>query len=659
MVCLSPVFSSGALFLQNAVTDLRGTAAPHATVTATLASAEKAVRQVQTQADENGRFVLPLPGEAASFTPYTVTISDGEDETVLDDILFGEVWLAAGQSNMVLKNHLMNEHAAMLEEIAAYPIRCYQFERIMGGTGYRGGPYPFTPQDDGPGRWYNATDTNGFLQASAAATAAALSLAKAFQNEGKEVPIGFLDLSVGGSPIEAWTPLSITEEERYASYLKVFGHYTAPEDRNIRPAGPPDRLHRQQSVLFNTVVAPVIGMKLRGILWYQGEDNIAANHLVRAFYRYALERYHEAYEELFSPDCSQPFPMLCTLLFPWHYGADASVRRANIDLAILDTVRAHPTAFGAFPIHDLPPRWSYDTNGGGIHPTNKYEVGRRFAELMLRHAYGKKGGKTAPYFKRAVRKKGAIELSFETFGKPLTASGEPHGFFVCGKNGIYFPADAKIIGRNRILVSHPYIDIPRHVCYQLGDLQQDGNVMADGLPLSPFATDRENAIKVPLMPWSRASQTAQLTWRSDPFAYLMPTRYPAEGTALTLDTTVDPPATRLVPTDSRTTLGMVIRAERTMPIPLNRCTGLAFSLFCRPEVEVSVCLTLRCQGAVSERILRVAKTYSPINGRIDCRVSFRLPADAETERITFRFDTAGLLAPTLAVGDIILIPKKH
>jgi len=335
------------------------------------------------------------------------------------------------------------------------------------------------------------------------------------------------------------------------------------------------------------------------------------------------------------------------------------VRRANIDLAILDTVEANPTRFGAFPIHDLPPRWSYDTNSGGIHPTNKYEVGRRFAELMLRHAYGKKGGKTAPYFKRAVRKKGAIELSFETFGKPLNASGEPRGFYLRGKNQVYFPANAKIVGRNRILVFHPYIDSPRHVCYQLGDLQQDGNVMADGLPLAPFATDRESALQVPLMPWAHASQTAQLTWRSDPFAYMMPTRYPTEGTALTLDTTTTPAATRLVPTGDKKTVGMVIRAERTMPLALAHCTGLAFSLFCRPEVKISVTLTLRRRGVVTRRSLTVTADYRPLHGRLDCRTAFRLTPDTEVTNVTFTFDTTGLLAPTVAVGDIIPIPKKH
>jgi len=51
----------------------------------------------------NGKFLVELPALTASFNDYTLTVSDTQNEIQIQDLLIGEVWLTAGQSNMAME----------------------------------------------------------------------------------------------------------------------------------------------------------------------------------------------------------------------------------------------------------------------------------------------------------------------------------------------------------------------------------------------------------------------------------------------------------------------------------------------------------------------------------------------------------------------------
>lgn len=165
-------------------------------------------RTYQAKADANGNWEVHLPPTKAG-GPYNMEITAGNKIT-LHDILFGDVWFCSGQSNMA---HQLNVHDVIYaREIAEanYP-QIRQF-LVPGGTGLSG-PIPDLPT----GYWKPAIgeDTRPF-------SAVAYFFAKKIYEKYK-VPVGIINASVGGTPIEAW----MSEEG-----LKEFPAATATMNKN-------------------------------------------------------------------------------------------------------------------------------------------------------------------------------------------------------------------------------------------------------------------------------------------------------------------------------------------------------------------------------------------------------------------------------------------
>lgn len=147
-------------------------------------------KQYKTKADATGNWKIHLPPTKAG-GPYNMEIS-GKNKVTLQNILFGDVWFCSGQSNMV---HQMNIHDITYAEdikTANYP-------------GIRQFLVPVANSLEGPksnlanGSWKPAVgeDVRPF-------SAVAYFFAKKIY-EKYHIPIGIINASVGGTPIEAWT----------------------------------------------------------------------------------------------------------------------------------------------------------------------------------------------------------------------------------------------------------------------------------------------------------------------------------------------------------------------------------------------------------------------------------------------------------------------
>ena len=147
-------------------------------------------KSYKTKADDSGKWRVVLPATNAG-GPHTIIIT-GKNKITLKEILFGDVWFCSGQSNMV---HQMNIHdVTYAKEIAEanYPqIRQFLIPTLSNLQG---------PQNDLPaGSWKPAVgeDVRPF-------SAVAYFFAKKLFERYK-VPIGIINASVGGTPIESWT----------------------------------------------------------------------------------------------------------------------------------------------------------------------------------------------------------------------------------------------------------------------------------------------------------------------------------------------------------------------------------------------------------------------------------------------------------------------
>ncbi len=144
----------------------------------------------RTKTPADGKWLISLPAMKAG-GPYTMEIS-GKNKIKLKDILIGDVWVCAGQSNMV---HQMELHSILYAEDIARAnnpeIRHFFIPTVSNLQG---------PSKDLPtGYWKSATKED-IKRFSVVAYFFALSIYQKYQ-----VPIGLINASVGGTPIEAWT----------------------------------------------------------------------------------------------------------------------------------------------------------------------------------------------------------------------------------------------------------------------------------------------------------------------------------------------------------------------------------------------------------------------------------------------------------------------
>ena len=180
------VFTDHAILQRDRPIPLRGKAAPKAKLTVTLGDT-----RLTAKADKTGHWTVELPARPAG-GPYVLTISDGRRTHTIRDILFGDVWLASGQSNMEWTLANADSYA---EERNASDARLRQF--LV--------PKAYSPQPQArlqAGSWSVASpETVGQF------TAVGYHFAERLRAE-IDVPIAILHTSWGGSRIEAWMDAS-------------------------------------------------------------------------------------------------------------------------------------------------------------------------------------------------------------------------------------------------------------------------------------------------------------------------------------------------------------------------------------------------------------------------------------------------------------------
>jgi sialate O-acetylesterase len=145
--------------------------------------------ELTTIADKQGNWKVALPAQSPG-GPHSITIT-GKNRLVMDDILFGDVWLASGQSNMELTlARTEPKFTDLIPQIHNTEIRYFDVPDR----------YDFkTPQVDlAGGNWVAATQEN-IRNLSAVGYFFADSI---YRTHG--IPIGIINASLGGSPVEAW-----------------------------------------------------------------------------------------------------------------------------------------------------------------------------------------------------------------------------------------------------------------------------------------------------------------------------------------------------------------------------------------------------------------------------------------------------------------------
>jgi sialate O-acetylesterase len=490
-VKLPGVFGNHMVLQRELSVPVWGWASPGEKVTVELAGQTKSAT-----ADAQGKWSVKLDALQAG-GPHVLTVTSG-NTVKIDDVLVGEVWLGSGQSNMAMSvagsKDFPQEKAA-----ANFPkIRMFTVARKTADS----------PQDDCAGKWEVCSPhtVGGF---SAAAYFFGRELHKTL-----EVPVGLINSSWGGTPVQAWTSLPVQEaapelgpmlaawkkniagydpeaaKARFEKQLARWKEQAAQAKRDGKPAprkpnppvDPKVAPHRPAS-LFNGMIAPLVPYALRGAIWYQGESNAGGDaKLYGLQLRAMITDWRTRWQE-------GDFPFLTVQLPNFHRPQQQPVEPSG-------WVTVREEMLKTLSLKNAGMAITIDVgDAADIHPKNKQEVGRRLALWALAHTYGKDVVGSGPIYKSMEKKDGRIVLHFDYVGGGLTAAGGGalKGFAIAGTDKKFVRAEAKIEGQT-VVVSSPEVKDPAAVRYAWADNPDCNLANQAGLPASPFRTDEDPAL---------------------------------------------------------------------------------------------------------------------------------------------------------------------
>ncbi len=404
-------------------------------------------RTTRTTADAGGRWSIWLPPMQAG-GPIEIAIQ-GTTEIKLTDILFGDVWVCSGQSNMEWS---VRESANAEQEITAgnFPqIRHCKIDHVPSDK----------PQSDvaSSGWKVASSETVGEF------TAAGYFFAKNLQQE-LNVPIGLIGANWGGTRIEPWTP---PEGFQQVSALKEItdklAEYPTKNDKGeIDPQSP--------LAIYNGMVHPLLPYAIKGVIWYQGEANVGDGMLYFEKMKALIGGWRDVWNQ---PE----LPFYFVQLAPYRYDppqALPEIWQAQLAaLSIPNTGMIVTTDIG---------------NVTDIHPANKQEVGRRLALWALVETYDRtQFTSSGPLFRSARAEGASLRLLFDYVGGGMTTrDGEsPTGFEVAGADGQFVAAEAKI-DRNSLIVRSAQVAAPTHVRFAWNQEANPNLINQAGLPAVPF-----------------------------------------------------------------------------------------------------------------------------------------------------------------------------
>ena len=449
-------------------------------------------------AGSDGRWTISL-GPLQSGGPYTLVVA-GKNTIKVRDVLVGEVWVCAGQSNMEVGVKTSLNSAQEIAE-ADYPhIRLFTVEKAVAGK----------PQREAAGRWVPVRpQTVGDFSAVGYFFGRAL-------HKILNVPIGLINNAWGGTTAETWTShqtlesdpefRSILEREKdwlatgptaladYEQQLNQWKRAADQADSEGIPLPPPPRFPREPrgdawrraSGLFNAMVMPLTNYRIAGVIWYQGEANVLwpneEGTVARALqYRKLFPALIHDWRRAWGQGA---FPFLFVQLPYYVTGVPQyDFNWSLIQEAQLKTLSTPRTAMAVtVDIGDIPE----------LHPRNKQGIAYRLALAAQAIAYYRDIPYSGPIYDSMNIVGDKIRVRFKhTYGGLRTRNGgdEPLLWFeVAGKDHRFEVAEAKIEGET-VVVGSSKVPNPVAVRYAFSWIPRCNLYNQAGLPASPFRTD--------------------------------------------------------------------------------------------------------------------------------------------------------------------------
>lgn len=363
---------------------------------------------VITTVASNSSWSVSVTTPGAAMEPVSIIV-EGKIKKTFSNILVGEVWICAGQSNMqwYLKNATNGT-----EEVATatYPkIRLLNISRKTA----------VTPQDEFDAQWLPCVpSTAGDF------SAVGYFFGKKLFNE-LNTPIGLISVNWGNTAIEVWMNSQWVNSD--AELL---------DDAFTRTVGHDDGSPSTVGSAYNAMIHPLKGIPVAGVIWYQGENNQGSPYIYPKFLKTMIEGWRN--------DWQIQFPVYICQIAPYQRLWNYKTYYSNPAMRFSQAEATKTIAKTAIEVNDD----IADIND--IHPRNKKDVGLRLASLALGQTYGKTTFNTlrSPIYKEmsVVGNKIIIRFNFADTGFKTTDGNPPSLFEICGEDKVFYVANAKISG---------------------------------------------------------------------------------------------------------------------------------------------------------------------------------------------------------------------
>jgi sialate O-acetylesterase len=482
-VKLSPVFSDHMVLQRDVQIPVWGWADPQESVTVEFQGQSKSAA-----ADASGKWMVRLDPLPANAKPAVLKArsAKGGDAVEVTDVLVGEVWLGSGQSNMAMT---VDRAKDFEQESAAanHPLIRMFTERSSGA---------FEPQAKAAGDWVVCTP-----QSVGKFSATLYFFGREIQRD-LRVPVGLINSSVGGTPIESWIALdaqksskeleplvstlvkdeaAFDEAKAKAEYEKNLERWEkqvekAKAENRPRPRKPTDPVATRSrrggpGGLFNGKIAPLIPYAIRGVLWYQGEANSVPSKA--SYYQFQLPLLVTDWRQRWGSELPFAWAQLPNFGGP---GRDWPTVRE----AMLKTLKLPRTGMGI----------NIDIGEEkDIHPKNKQDVGKRLAMWALAAVYQRPNVAASGPLPAGHEFRGReAVVTFKHSDGGLKADGDVQGFQLAGKDQQWKPASARIDG-DKVIVTSPDVEQPVAVRYAWSNFPTCNLKNGAELPATPFRTD--------------------------------------------------------------------------------------------------------------------------------------------------------------------------
>ena len=310
--------------------------------------------KISTKSDKEGIWEINFPSVKPGISSDLVFVCNGETK-VIKEVLSGNIWLCAGQSNMAMHVKSSKESVEAGDDISSHVIRYFNGKQ-----------------------WQKVTDDN--VQS---ISAVAFFFAAEMQKRQRK-PMGIFVAARGGTGIESWVPEEAFPDNENGNRFRTLVNDSlvlkaAREDEeDMKPYGQ-HRLAKWglgravPAMLFNKLICPLGRLPLTGVVWYQGESNTDKASQA-AEYRFWLENLISSYRKHFNkPD----LPFAIIQLPNYDPGTSESLKAWKILQDVQAYVAQNVPRTVLVDILDLG-----DLND--IHPKRKKEVGIRTAKAVCK-----------------------------------------------------------------------------------------------------------------------------------------------------------------------------------------------------------------------------------------------------------------------------------